>query len=487
MSGSIIVALLAGCASGNDDSASRQPLDLQTLHAGDDISEAHRRADAADAPTAALDTSAWWRVFGDDQLTSLMALAAQSAPSIHAAQARLRQAEAAGEAAAADRYPRVDGAASATADRFPNHYTFPSPYAGNYGSQGSLGISLQYHLDFWGKWRDAAHAAEWRARAAEFEAADARLVLQTSLAAAYLRLDATYRLRDVAEQGRARRNGLIAVLSERRRAGLETDIGLVASEDAVSLTRAEIARYDAQIAGHRHMIAALLGQSPAFADTLARPHVRPSADPAPVSNLPAVLLGYRPDVAARRSAAEAAAKDIGVARAAFYPDVDLSAFAGLQSLGLGYLLRAGSTSAQIGPAITLPIFEGGRLRANLRGRVAEYDAAVSAYNATVVNALQQVADAVATLKAARTRQDTARGSNGHWMRVVALHRLRQQSGLSDARDLLNAQTALLLSQRREAEADADVAEAQIALIRALGGAWSPSAAPQTFTISQRQS
>ncbi|MCE4062683.1 efflux transporter outer membrane subunit [Pandoraea sputorum] len=467
--------------------ASRSPFDLQTLQAGEHISEAYRASGIGSASTAKPGATAWWDAFGDEQLTSLMTLAAESAPSIQIAQARLKQAEAAWGTATANLYPSVDGTVSATANRFPNHYTFPSPYAGNYGSQGTLGGSAQYHLDFWGKWRDAASAAEWRAQAAEYEAADARLLLQTSLAAAYLRLDATYRLRDVAEQGLSRRNGMVAVLAQRQRAGLETDIGLVASEEAASLTRAEIAHYDAQIAGHRHMIAALLGQSPSFADTLSRPRVQSADDPAPVSNLPAVLLGYRPDVAARRSAAEAAAKDIGVARAAFYPDVDLSAFAGLQSLGLGYLLRAGSTSAQIGPAITLPIFEGGRLRANLKGRVAEYDAAVSAYDTAVVNALQQVADSIATLKAARIRQETARGTHRHWVRVVDLHRLRQQSGLSDTRDFLSAETALLLSVRREAEASADVADAQIALIRALGGAWSPASSSQTFTTSHKKS
>jgi outer membrane protein TolC len=130
--------------------------------------------------------------------------------------------------------------------------------------------------------------------------------------------------------------------------------------------------------------------------------------------------------------------------------------------------------ASIGPAITLPIFEGGRLRAHLKGRVAKYDEAVSAYNATIVTALQQVADGIAIVKAARERQQEAQEAGSHWEHIVDLQKIRQRNGLSDASDLLAAETALLMGHRREAEADAEVADAQVSLIRALGGAWSPS-------------
>lgn len=188
-----------------------------------------------------------------------------------------------------------------------------------------------------------------------------------------------------------------------------------------------------------------LDKTPAFADQLRRPDIRSPADPAPVSNVTAMLLGYRPDVAARREAVEAAANEIGVAKAAFYPDVDLIAFAGMQSLGIGYLLRASSTAANMGPAVTLPIFEGGRLRASLKGKVAEYDAAASDYNATIAVALQQVADGIATVKAARVRQQQAKAAERHRTHVVDLQRARQRSGPSDAGDLLAAETASLMS------------------------------------------
>ncbi|CAB3771646.1 MULTISPECIES: efflux transporter outer membrane subunit [Burkholderia] len=465
-----MVAVLAGCASGNGMQPSRVALSPDTLDSGKEISALQRSAEPVIAAPM------WWQAFGDAQLDALMEQAARDAPSIQIAESRLQQAEAAGAVAAAGLLPTVDGTASVSANRFPGHDTYSAPYADNTGSRGALGLDLRYHVDFWGKWSKAANAARFRAESAGFEAEDARLVLQTALAAAYLKLDATYKLRDVAAQGLSRREDVLKLQALRIDAGLSTDLNAIEVRDAATQTRADIARYDADIARRRHEIAALLGKTPAFADQLRRPDLRALADPAPVSNVTSLLLGYRPDVAARREAVEAAANEIGVAKAAFYPDVDLIAFAGMQSLGIGYLLRASSTTANLGPAITLPIFEGGRLRANLKGKVAEYDAAVSAYNATIAVALQQVADGIATVKAARIRQQQATVAERQRLHVVDLQRARKRSGLSDAGDLLAAETASLMSQRRVAETDAELADAQVSLIRALGGAWTPSPA-----------
>ena len=231
---------------------------------------------------------------------------------------------------------------------------------------------------------------------------------------------------------------------------------------------------DGEMAARRHQIAALLGRDPAFADGLAPPSLKAIGDPAPLSAIPASLLGARPDVAAARATVEAAAREIGVVRAAFYPDVNLIAFTGVQSIGLGSLLRAGSIATGAGPAVSLPIFDGGRLRANLRGKTAEYDAALAAYNGTLTEALNQVADGVTGLTSERARQSEAWAAVAHWSRILDLQKLRERQGLSGTVDRLSTETALLLAQRRVAEADARVAIAQVALIRALGGAWAPT-------------
>lgn len=459
---------LSACASGGQSIRPTQVLtDAAALAPGKDIA-------GAIAPPGAIALTSWWTIWGDAQLDRLIASDAMTAPSIAEAAARMRRAAAGLDVATADRFPTVDSSGRAVGERFPDHSVYPAPYAGDWGSEGSLNASASYALDFWGVRREAQAAASARLDMAGAEADDAALLLRTALVDAYVRLDAAYRQRDVATEGLTRRQGVIDLIATRERAGLATGIETTQAREAITGTRDDIARLDGEIAARRHQIAALLGRDPSFADGLARPSLKMSGDPTPLSVIPANLLGARADVTAARSAVEAAAREIGIARAAFYPDINLVAFAGVQSIGLGSLLRAGSIATGAGPALSLPIFDGGRLRANLRGKTADYDAAVADYNGALTEALRQVADGMTGLTAERARQSEARTAVAHWSHILDLQRLRERQGLSAGADRLATETALLLAERRTAEADARVAIAQVALIRALGGAWTPS-------------
>lgn len=414
----------------------------------------------------------WWSGYGDPQLDHLVALLDRQAPGMALAAARLRRAEAMNTAAGAVLEPAATLSATTAEERFPNHSVYSPAYAGKGGSEGRIAVDVRYHLDFWGKRAETAAAAGARVAAARAEAEDARLLLRTGLVEAYLRLDAAIRLRDIAVSGLVRREGLVDLLVIRTSAGLSTDLDAVASREAVTETRDGIVRLEAEIATCRHRIAALLGLDPAFADTLSRPALRsPMGDPLPLSSLPASLLGRRPDVAVRRAEVEAAAHEIGVARAGFYPDVDLLAFAGPASLGLAHLLRSGSVAAGVGPAVTLPVFDGGLLRSGLAGRMADFDAAVAAYDEVIATALRQIADGVVELRAWQARKTEAVTAFDHWSRAVALTEARERQGLSAAGDRLSAETALLLSRRRVVEAETGAAIARVGLIRALGGAF----------------
>lgn len=473
MLGTGLIAL-SGCAPGRDEKAARTPDDLSSLHVGREITSAQHRASLL---------AAWWSVYADPQLDALVAQAQQDAPPLQIAQARLREAEAVEGAARANQLPHVDGYGWIAGEQFPGHSYYPAPYKGNFGSEGQFQLDVQYHVDFWGRWRKTTRAAAYWQIVAEQEAADARLLIETAVVNAYVRLDAAYKMQDVARAGLSRREGIIAMLALRAKAGLSTDIDAVAAREALTDTRSQIDLLDGEISARRHEIAALLGKTPAFADALSRPRLPSIADPAPLSSVPAVLLGYRPDVSAKRAAVEAAANAVGAARAAFYPDVDLVAFAGFRALDIGHIFRPGSVASQFGPAVTLPIFQGGQLRAALKNRLGEYDEAVSDYNATLSRALQQVADGIANLKAGQAAKGEADRAVSYWTHVVELQNLRQKNGISDTNDRLDAETALLLSRRRAVEADARIAVVQITLIRALGGAWSPtftSTAGQTF-------
>lgn len=457
---------VAGCASHDGLRPAGKPLDLAALDAGQDIAAAVR--DTAD------DAAPWWRAWGDDQLDRLMADALRQAPGVRAAQARLGQAEAVFGSVDANRQPTLDGSTTITADRYPGHYTYGAPYADNTGGSGSLLASLRLRLDIWGKWRALADAARLDAEGAALAHADAQLALQQGIAAAYLRLDAAFRLHELARQQRERQRQALELHQTRRQAGLGSDAPVADARGRLARMDAEVERLDREIARQRHALAALAGQAPGYGDVLRRPRLALRADPALPAALPARLLGLRPDVLAQRKRLDAADRRIEAAKAEFYPDIDLKAFAGLQSLGLSHLLQGNSLAAGIGPALTLPIFDGGRLRAGLRDRIAGYDLAVADYDATVVRALQEVADGLAGMAQARARRDAARVSLREAGTLARLQAVRASRGLSARQDEIDTDLERLRADSELAAADLDLGLARTALAGALGGRWSPS-------------
>lgn len=458
------LSALSGCAGGSHLVSTRQPMDAATLSVGREI---HDAIPASIRPGP----EPWWRVWDDEQLDHLVMLASARSPDLQLVRARLDRARAQLDAGEADRTVQLDLHGDASADRYPGHDTYPAPYAGNTGSSGSLIASVRLHLDLWGKWRSRRDAARWAAQAAGHQLDDARLSLQLAVVATYLQWDGACRLLDVQLTQREHLRQRAELVEARKLSGLANGLEVTRANNAVSVSGMQLIRTRQSIARYRHALAALTGQPPAFADTLQAPRIVRVSDPAPISSLPAHLLGMRPDVAARRSGLEAASRSVDAARAGFYPDVDLGAFAGLSSLGLGHLFEANSTTASIGPALTLPIFDGGRLRANLKSRIADYDEAIAAYDATLLQALQQVADSVTGLNTGRQQLQEAQDALAQTQRLVHLQEIRSSRGLAAHQDQLDADLDRLQAQAAEIQADLDVGLAQVALAGAVGGTW----------------
>lgn len=219
----------------------------------------------------------------------------------------------------------------------------------------------------------------------------------------------------------------------------------------------------------RNQIAALLGQGPDRGRQIPRPTLLPSADVTLPDQLPLALLGRRPDIVASRWSVEAAQGETASAKAAFYPNINLTAFAGLSSLGLSSLLESGSRIVGVGPAISLPLFDGGRLRAQLKGKFAAYDGAVATYNQTLTAALQEVADQVQSLHAIEAQirhQQSAAQAAAH---ALQLAQQRQQVGTANLLHVLNAESAWLTQRKLELDAQMRRADIRLGLIKALGG------------------
>jgi NodT family efflux transporter outer membrane factor (OMF) lipoprotein len=427
------------------------------------------------ADTAAWPADAWWKAYGDAQLDALVDEALAGSPTLAQAEARLRRAQALANQAKAAQLPSVS--ANGGAERAKQSYNngIPADFVPQgYNDYGRLSLDFSWELDFWGKNRAAVAAATSEARAAQADAAQARLMLATSVAASYADLARLYAERDVAERSVALRLETLNLVSDRVTNGLDTRGELRQAEAGPPNARAELAAIDEQIAQTLNGLAALLGAGPDRGLSIARPSVanlKPFGLPA---NLAADLIGRRPDVVAAKWRAEAASKRIGQAKASFYPNVNLAAAIGVQSLHLDKLFDSGSDVGSVGPAVSLPIFEGGRLKANLRAAEADRDGAVAAYDSAVTQALRDVADVAASERALNTRLAESRAALAANEDGFRIARLRYQGGLSTYQNVLIAELAVLAQRRAVADLESRALTLDVALVRALGGGFAPT-------------
>ncbi len=274
----------------------------------------------------------------------------------------------------------------------------PPPYAGSWQTENKLLASASYDLDLWGKNREALKAAVSQLQASEADAEVVKLTLTTSIARAYNQLARLYDLRDIAAKEVAQRDQIDRIAAGRIATGLDTEVERKTAQANVATSHASLTALDGQILTTRYQIAALLGAGPDRGLSIQRPALGVGDEVRLPDNLPADLVSRRPDMVAARWRVDALTHDVKEAKAEFYPDINLSAAIGLDAFGFGRLLTAASRTASAGPAIHLPIFDAGALRAQLKGRYADFDYAVATYNQTLVTALSDVATQLAQIR-----------------------------------------------------------------------------------------
>lgn len=423
----------------------------------------------------------WWRGFGDAQLNALIGQALDGNPALAQAQARINRAQAFAEGARAAQGPQLNGDLDYTRQRYSANGLYPPGVAGGTIGEETARLTGSWELDFFGKHRAALQAALGQAQAAQADAQAARLLLASRVAQAYFQLARLQAQLAVAERTLAQRAELLRLVHGRVNAGLDTRLELRQSEGALPEARQQIEALREQQALTRNALGALVAQ-PDAAQTLdlqALEAINPIATPA---QLPADLLGRRPDVAAARWRVEAATQDMTVARAQFYPNVSLMAFVGLSSISLDRFAQAGSREWGLGPALRLPLFDSGRLRANLRGRAADLDAAVESYNAALLDAVHDAADQLASGAAIARQMDEQRQAGAAAEDAYAIARRRYEAGLANYLQVLSAETQVLAQRRQAVDLAARRLDNQVAVMRALGGGY---AAPEPATVTQR--
>ncbi|PIB91789.1 efflux transporter outer membrane subunit [Caulobacter sp. FWC2] len=438
----------------------------QTLKAPSAYASANRLA----APSADWPGDQWWTAYGERQLNGLMDEALAGSPDLAAAKARLAEAQAATAQARAATLPSVTANGSYASVKQSYNNGIPAAFVPKgYNDSGRVALDFAWELDFFGKNRAALAAATSDAEAAKADAAEARLVLSTNIATAYADLAQLFADRDASQDAARIREQSASLTAERVANGLENQGAAEQSKARLASARADLAALDEQIGLTRNRLAALLGAGPDRGLAIARPAVGAVKAFGLPANLSADLIGRRPDVVAARLRAEAASQRIKQAKAQFYPAVNLSAYFGQQALGLDLLNNASSRIGSIGPAVSLPIFEGGALRANYRGAAADYDLAVASYNGTLAQALQDVADAAVSARALDVRLSESRAALQASTAAHGIAVQRYRGALSTYLDVLTAEDAMIANQRAVADLETRAFTLDVALVRALGG------------------
>jgi NodT family efflux transporter outer membrane factor (OMF) lipoprotein len=424
---------------------------------------------------AAWPAEGWWQRYGDAQLDQLIGEALAGSPSLATAQARLRAAQAQAVTAHAARLPTTTVSAEADRQRYPQDYLFPPPYGGGYVNNGRAALDLSWDLDFWGRNRALLAAARSGVAAAEADRAAARLALAVAVVQAYVQLDLQYALLDVTNDNLKQQQSILELTQQRVSAGLENSARVKQSEGQVALTRAGVAYVEGAIELARNQLADLIGAGPDRGVQISRPQLAAPASIALPSVLPADLLGRRPDVAAARAQVESAGYTVKAAEADFYPNVNLTAFAGFQSIDLSQVFEPANRILGAGAAISLPVFNRGALRGALLARQAQVDQSVAQYNQTLLDAVREVADVVTNWRALERETHEQQTALADAQRSYDLTTERYRAGLDNYLSVLSSQNQLLLAQGLGAELVARRLTFSVDLVRALGGGYLPPA------------
>lgn len=411
----------------------------------------------------------WADQFGDIQLKALIDEALRSSPTLDQARARVAAAQAYRESARAGTMPRVDASYALTRQQFSGTALVPPPYGGSWQTENRAILGASYELDLWGKKREALKASVSRLQASRADAEAVRLALTTSIARTYNQLARLYVLRDIADREIDRRAQIDHLTAGRIATGLDTQVERETARANLATSRAAMKALDGQILATRYQIAALLGAGPDRGLQIARPALGTGDDVRLPDNLPADLVSRRPDIVAARWSVDAIAHDVKEAKAEFYPDINLSAAIGLDAFGFGRFLTAASRTASAGPAIHLPIFDAGELRAQLKGRYAEFDNAVAAYNQALVSALSDVATQIADVRSTDAQLTDAQAAQQAAWKAAELALAQYRAGLANQLTVLNADVNALAADQGVANLRMNRRDRQIALASALGG------------------
>ncbi len=461
-----LLLLAAGCA--QNPSALKLP-DLPAVSAFKEATPPWTTAQPGDQ----LARGDWWKLYGDADLDALQQRLIDNSPDLAAALARYQQSKAVTDQIRASQYPTLTGSLNVQRDRQGELRplrvlgpTSPDVYESN-----TVGLDLEYEIDFWGRVRSQVAAGIASDEAAKADLASARLSLQAQLADSYIALrgldrDTALLAEAVDAYGKA-----LALIQRRFDAGISSGLDLARAQAQMEAARSQAQQSQAQRALMEHAIASLIGE--AASNFSVTPKVTDIALPVVPTGLPSTLLQRRPDIAAAERRVAAANASVGAARAAQYPAVTLSALLGFQSSDLSHFISAPNTFWALGPTLAGSLFDGGRRKAEVARVQAVLDESGAHYRGVVIGAFQQVEDNLALLQHYGAAAQSEAAALAASQRSLTLATNRYREGAASYLEVVTSQTATLQSQRSALDLSTRQRRASVQLIKALGGGWAP--------------
>ena len=416
------------------------------------------------APAEARDRGAWWKAFSDPTLDSLVERAGANNTSIQEAAARLAQARALVRNANADRAPQIGVGAGANRQAGANTAGGSTP-----STMTSAGINFSYELDLFGRLSRASDAAALDAQAREALLQSTRLLVQAETAQTYLALRAIDTERALVRETVSAYQGTLRLTQRRHQAGDIAELDVARVESELASTESEALALDRRRAELEHALAVLVGDAASSFSLNAGEWT--TALPQIPAGIPATVLARRPDVSAAQSGILAAQARVGVAKAAWFPQLSLTAAGGYASPELSDLFKWSARAWGVGALLSLPIFDGGRREAGVQGAQAQLDAALAGYRGQVLVAFREVEDQLSSLRLLQEQAQAQARAVTSASRATVLSESRYRNGMDSQLELLDARRSELRNRRQALQVKASQYQATVSLIRALGGSW----------------
>lgn len=419
-------------------------------------------------PAEAQSRGTWWKAFNDPVLDDLAERAGANNTGIQEAAARLAQARSLVRGAQADRAPQIGVGAGASRGAGANTASGATP-----ATLLEAGVNLSYEVDLFGRLGRVRDAAELDAQSREALLQSTRLLVQAEVAQTYLALRAVDTERTLVQDTATAYGDTLRLTQRRFEAGDVAELDVIRIQTELAATEAEVFALNRGRAELEHALAVLVGE-PASGFALAATN-GDRALPVIPAGVPGTVLARRPDVAAAQASLLAAQARVGVAQAAWFPSVSLTAAAGYASPDIGDLFKWSARAWGIGALMSVPLFDGGRREAGVQGAQAQLDAAAASYRGQVLNAFREVEDQLSALRWLQDQSQAQGRAVSAAQRASAISETRYRNGLVSQLELLDARRNELVNRRQAQRVEAARQQATVRLIRAIGGGWESGA------------